>query len=253
MPVNCLHIKIMDKLILFIIEKIFHCLKDGKEWYNNKVSDSFIGGSMKNIKRLFLLLLSMLLIFVACGQPAVKEKQTDKGENIEIKAEEKNQAKNSEENTKEIETKNQAKDKPEDNSSKASKTKILDQDKRTIYLSIGQLDENKAYYSMEDVAGYLLRLGKLPKNYLTKRQAMDKGWDSGAGNLWDVTDKGVIGGDNFGNREGKLPKKSGRRYFEADVNYKGGRRNAHRLVFTNDRLVFYTSNHYKSFKLVKEQ
>ena len=110
------------------------------------------------------------------------------------------------------------------------------------------IEEDKSYYSKEEVVEYLMTYNKLPKNYLTKREARDLGWVPSEGNLWDVTDRGVIGGDRFGNREGKLPNKKGRKYFEADVNYKGGRRNAERLIFSNDGLIFYTDDHYKTFE-----
>ena len=56
-----------------------------------------------------------------------------------------------------------------------------------------------------------------------------------------------IGGDRFGNYEGLLPKASGRTYREADCNYTGGPRGAERIVYSSDGLVFYTSDHYKSF------
>lgn len=110
------------------------------------------------------------------------------------------------------------------------------------------IQEDKSYYSKDDLVEYLKTYNKLPKNYLTKREARDLGWVPSEGNLWDVTDRGVIGGDRFGNREGKLPNKKGRKYFEADVNYKGGRRNAERLIFSNDGLIFYTDDHYKTFE-----
>lgn len=98
-------------------------------------------------------------------------------------------------------------------------SRILD---RQNNVSGVKLNENKAYYSKNDVALYLHTFKRLPKNYLTKNEAKKLGWDSSKGNLWKVTDKGVIGGDVFSNREGKLPKKD--KYFEADVNYKGGKR-----------------------------
>ncbi len=110
------------------------------------------------------------------------------------------------------------------------------------------IEEDKSYYSKEDLVEYLKTYNKLPKNYLTKREARDLGWVPSEGNLWDVTDRGVIGGDRFGNREGKLPNKKGRKYFEADVNYKGGRRKAERLIYSNDGLIFYTDDHYKTFE-----
>ena len=108
--------------------------------------------------------------------------------------------------------------------------------------------EDQRYYSAEDVALYIHLYGHLPENYLTKSQASDKGWESEKGNLWDVTDQAVIGGDRFGNREGLLPDASGRKWFECDVNYEGGFRNAERLVFSNDGLIYYTKDHYKTFE-----
>ena len=59
--------------------------------------------------------------------------------------------------------------------------------------------------------------------------------------------------DRFGNREGKLPKKSGREYFECDINYKGGFRGPERLVYSNDGLIYYTKDHYDSFELLYKE
>lgn len=110
------------------------------------------------------------------------------------------------------------------------------------------LDEQSPYYEAEDVALFIHTYGKLPDNYLTKGEANDLGWDSEKGNLWEVTDKMVIGGDRFGNREGLLPNKQSRIWYECDVNYEGGYRNGERLVFSNDGLIYYTGDHYASFE-----
>lgn len=110
------------------------------------------------------------------------------------------------------------------------------------------ISEDGIYTSPEEVAEYIHTYNKLPSNYLTKKQAMDLGWESNKGNLWDVTDQGVIGGDKFGNREGLLPKEKGRQWYECDVNYEGGYRGGERIVYSNDGLIYYTSDHYKSFK-----
>jgi len=104
------------------------------------------------------------------------------------------------------------------------------------------------YYLKDDVATYLHTYEELPPNYITKSEAIDLGWDADKGNLWDVSYGSVIGGDRFGNREGLLPKKEGRTYYECDVNYEGGFRNAMRLVFSNDGLIYYTEDHYGSFE-----
>ncbi|MCC5894078.1 MAG: hypothetical protein JJU16_01320 [Alkalibacterium sp.] len=112
------------------------------------------------------------------------------------------------------------------------------------------LDEDGYYSSPEEVAQYLYTFEELPHNYLTKAEARELGWDASAGNLWDVTDQMIIGGDFFGNREGLLPEEEGRRYFEADVNYDGGYRGAERLVYSTDGLIYYTDDHYDSFTLL---
>ncbi len=109
------------------------------------------------------------------------------------------------------------------------------------------IDEYSSYTDSYDVAEYIHTYNKLPQNFITKNEAMDLGWKSEEGNLWDVTEKMSIGGDRFGNREGLLPKKEGRIYYECDVNYEGGYRGAERIVYSNDGLIFYTDDHYKSF------
>lgn len=40
---------------------------------------------------------------------------------------------------------------------------------------------------------------------------------------------------------------AGRIWYEADLNYYEGRRNGHRLLFSNDGLFFVTYDHYKTF------
>ena len=104
------------------------------------------------------------------------------------------------------------------------------------------------YYTKNDVAEYIHLYGKLPENFITKNEAEDLGWVASKGNLWEVSDKLVIGGDKFGNREGLLPKASGRVWYECDVNYEGGFRGDDRIVFSNDGLIYFTSDHYASFK-----
>lgn len=109
------------------------------------------------------------------------------------------------------------------------------------------VQEGGSYTAPEEVAAYLHLYGELPENFITKRKATDLGWESNKGNLWEVTDEMSIGGDNFGNREGRLPDQDGRRWYECDVNYEGGYRGAERLVFSNDGLIFYTGDHYETF------
>ena len=87
---------------------------------------------------------------------------------------------------------------------------------------------------------------QLPDYYLTKSEARNQGWIASKGNLCDVLPGRAIGGDKFSNREKTLPK--GEQYFEADVNYNCGHRNADRIVFTKNGEVWLTHDHYKSFQ-----
>ena len=106
------------------------------------------------------------------------------------------------------------------------------------------------YFNCDEVALYLHAFEELPPNYLTKAEARDLGWDSRSGNLWEVAPGMAIGGDRFGNREGKLPEATDRNWYECDVNYFGGYRGADRLVFSNDGHIYYTGDHYQSFALI---
>lgn len=113
--------------------------------------------------------------------------------------------------------------------------------------------EKDGYYtSRDEVALYLHTYGELPNNYITKQEAMDLGWVSSLGNLWEVTDRMSIGGDRFGNREGLLPNSEHRIYYEADIDYEGGYRGPKRIVYSSDGLIFYTADHYESFEVIYE-
>ncbi len=88
---------------------------------------------------------------------------------------------------------------------------------------------------------------RLPAAFVTKAQARNMGWRPGQ-DLWKNEKlKGKsIGGDLFHNREGQLP--AGKRVWrEADLDYKGGHRNAKRLLYSNDGLRFITVDHYQTF------
>ena len=110
------------------------------------------------------------------------------------------------------------------------------------------IEENGNYTSKDDVALYIHTYGKLPLNYITKAKAQEMGWDPEKGNLSDVLPGMSIGGSAFGNYEGNLPRATGRRYFECDIDYEGGYRGAKRLIYSNDGLVFYTEDHYNTFE-----
>ena len=114
---------------------------------------------------------------------------------------------------------------------------------------VNNIEEDGYYTSKEDVFIYPYTMAIFQRIILLK-EASELGWESSKGNLWDVTDKKSIGGDKFGNREGKLPIKEGRQYYECDINYEGGYRGAERLVYSNDRLIYYTKDHYDTFILL---
>ena len=111
-----------------------------------------------------------------------------------------------------------------------------------------QVEKGKPYSTANEVAAYIHKFRQLPPNFISKLEAQKLGWDQAKGNLWQVADRKSIGGDRFANREGKLPVASGRQYYECDIDYRGGFRGAKRLVYSNDGLVFYSEDHYKTFR-----
>lgn len=118
------------------------------------------------------------------------------------------------------------------------------------------IDEEGHYTSKEEVALYIHTYGKLPSNYISKDEAEDLGWkkkDGEAGQLHVVAPGMSIGGSYFGNYEGLLPEKKGRKYYECDINYVKGNRGAERIVYSNDGLIFYTGDHYESFEQLYPQ
>lgn len=111
------------------------------------------------------------------------------------------------------------------------------------------IDEDGEYTSKEDVALYIHTYGKLPKNFIKKSEAKKLGWEGGS--LEPYAPGRSIGGDRFGNYEGLLPEAEGRRYTECDIDTMGrSSRGAKRIVFSNDGLIYYTGDHYKSFELL---
>lgn len=106
--------------------------------------------------------------------------------------------------------------------------------------SIDQLTEQST------VIRFVKQNHQLPDYYITKNEARKMGWNPSQGNLCEVLPGKAIGGDRFGNREKALPE--GQTYFEADVNYHCGNRNADRIIFTENGDVYLTKNHYRSFE-----
>ena len=108
--------------------------------------------------------------------------------------------------------------------------------------------EDGEYSSKEQVAAYIHEFGHLPGNYISKKKAEELGWVASKGNLWDVAPGKSIGGSRFGNYEGILPDKKGRKYYECDIDFDGEFRGAKRIIYSNDGLIYYTDDHYKTFE-----
>lgn len=109
------------------------------------------------------------------------------------------------------------------------------------------IDENGSYTTRDDVALYIHTYGKLPQNFITKKQARELGWDGGS--LEPYAPGMCIGGDRFGNYEGLLPE--GHSYTECDINTLGAsKRGAERIIFSSDGLIYYTGDHYAHFTLL---
>ena len=107
--------------------------------------------------------------------------------------------------------------------------------------------KGKAYTDKDHVAAYIHVYKTLPPNYITKGQATKLGWKT-KGTLDQVAPGKSIGGDRYNNYEKKLPDKQGRVWKECDIDYVRGNRNAKRICFSSDGLIYYTSSHYQKFE-----
>lgn len=201
------------------------------------------GGSL--LKKLLwwlpIIILGLMFALGACTRQEAK-KESAKTESSKIESSKTESVKDG---------KSQSKD---STSKEEETTTITESEEETLQESATekevQVEENGNYTSKEEVALYIHTYGKLPVNYITKKEAQDMGWDPSKGNLSDILPGMSIGGSAFGNYEGALPRANGRRYFECDIDYDGGYRGAKRLVYSNDGLVFYTEDHYNTFEQI---
>ncbi|MGI6264987.1 MAG: ribonuclease domain-containing protein [Acutalibacteraceae bacterium] len=107
-------------------------------------------------------------------------------------------------------------------------------------------DEDGVYTHRDDVAAYLVAYGRLPGNFITKKEARQLGWNGGS--LEEYAPGKCIGGDRFGNYEGRLPEDAD--YRECDIDTLGASsRGAKRLVYSEDA-IYYTEDHYETFVLL---
>ncbi|MDD3221772.1 MAG: ribonuclease domain-containing protein [Lachnospiraceae bacterium] len=112
-----------------------------------------------------------------------------------------------------------------------------------------EIAEDGAYTSKDEVALYIHTYGKLPENFIKKKEAQKLGWKGGS--LEPYAPGMSIGGDHFGNYEGVLPDEKGISYTECDIDTMGAKsRGAKRIVFSNKGNIYYTDDHYESFVLL---
>lgn len=103
------------------------------------------------------------------------------------------------------------------------------------------------YTDKNHVAAYIHKYKTLPSNYIIKKEARKLGWKE-KGTLDRVAPGKSIGGDRFGNYEKLLPEKNGRTWKECDIDYVKGNRNAKRICYSDDGLIYYSPSHYKDFE-----
>ena len=104
-------------------------------------------------------------------------------------------------------------------------------------------DRNGEYTDKDNLCRYIVSYGTLPKNFITKNEARRLGWSGGP--LEPYAPGKSIGGDRYGNYARTLPNG---RYKECDVDTRGKPRGAKRIVFSDDRRVYYSEDHYRTFK-----
>ena len=140
-------------------------------------------------------------------------------------------------------------EKPEVSESEPAEEPVISEPEPAEEPLAAVIDEDGVYTTKEDVALYIHTYGKLPSNFITKKEAQNLGWSGGS--LEPYAPGKCIGGSHFGNYEGVLPEADGRSYTECDINTLGAKsRGAERIVFSNDGLIYYTNDHYESFTLL---
>jgi len=128
--------------------------------------------------------------------------------------------------------------KPQENSSAQQSAVVQTQEQQA------RIDENGSYTTKEDVALYIHTYGKLPGNFITKKEAEKLGWTGGS--LEPYAPGKCIGGSYFGNYEGLLPDGN---YKECDIDTLGKKkRGAKRIIYSDDGRIYYTPDHYETFE-----
>lgn len=93
---------------------------------------------------------------------------------------------------------------------------------------------------------WLKNYGVLPEYYIAQESIEKLGWKNGKSPEKYAPGKMITRGV-YDNLDRKLPHEPGRIWYEADLNYYYGKRNKHRIVWSNDGLIFVTYDHYLTF------
>ncbi|MDO5732587.1 MAG: ribonuclease domain-containing protein [Eubacteriales bacterium] len=122
--------------------------------------------------------------------------------------------------------------------------RIVDPDVRD---ALNTVEEDGEYRDYPHVAAYMIRFSDLPANYRSKEDSRQ--------NPNAKTPQGdpyMIGGNHFGNHEGHLKREKGLKYHELDIEAPETHRGPKRLVYSNRGGIYYTEDHYDSFRTLVE-
>ncbi len=100
---------------------------------------------------------------------------------------------------------------------------------------------------MQGADAYIFYYGYLPDYYIDKQTAQNAGWQTTKKKISSLFPGKMLSGGVYENDDFKLPSAPGRTWYEADINYIGGKRNRQRIVYSNDGLIFATYDHYQTF------
>ena len=118
---------------------------------------------------------------------------------------------------------------------------------RCDIIPMESIEAGNATKNEENGADYWLKhFGKLPEYYISEEDALNYGWRKGKSPVKYVPGRMISGGIYY-NSNGHLPDALGRIWYEADINYYEGKRNRHRVLWSNDGLIFVTYDHYETF------
>ncbi|WP_387691644.1 hypothetical protein [Photorhabdus sp. RM71S] len=131
----------------------------------------------------------------------------------------------------------------------ASTTKSMNNAAHNAANYAGLKMDLKTTQAANEVVESLKTTGQLPKNYVTKNQAIGNGWKPGKA-LNNTTPGGQLGGDIFENSNNLLPPSLGRVWREADIGLDNtmsrGNQPGTRLLYSNDGLLYITVDHYET-------